>query len=103
VALNFTGQTGGLKNPIEHLAFASISEHLNYLNRLTERRAQELYLKRKKPRCYHFWLSPPARFLGTYFGQGGWLDGFAGLVISTLTAYSAFLKYAKLKEVWKRE
>ncbi|MDI6849088.1 MAG: glycosyltransferase family 2 protein [Candidatus Saccharicenans sp.] len=102
VSLNFTGRAGRLKNPVEHLAFASISEHLNYLNRVTERRAQELYLKRKKARAYHFWLSPVARFLGIYFGKGGWLDGFAGLVISTLAAYSVFLKYAKLKEVWKK-
>lgn len=102
VSLNFTGKTGRLKNPVEHLAFASISEHLTYLDRVTDRRAQELYLKRKKARCYHFWLSPAARFLRTYFGKGGWLDGFAGLVISALAAYSVFLKYAKLKEVWKK-
>lgn len=102
VSLNFSGKTARLKQPVEHWAFASISEHLNHLNRVTERRAQELYLKKKKTRFYHLWFAPVARFLGTYLGKGGWLDGFPGLVISMLAAYSVFLKYAKLKEVWKK-
>lgn len=102
VSFNFSGQTGRLKNPVEHLAFTSIAEHLNYLNRISSRRAQEMYLKGKRTRFYHLWLWPPLRFLRTYFGRGGWLDGFAGLVISMLAAYGVFLKYAKLKEVWKK-
>ncbi|MGB9893111.1 MAG: glycosyltransferase family 2 protein, partial [Candidatus Saccharicenans sp.] len=102
VSLNFSGRVKGLKHPVEHLAFASISEHVNYLNRISERRAQELYLKRKKSRFYHFCLFPGLKFFYTYFLKGGWLDGLAGLVISALSAYAVFLKYAKLKEVWKK-
>jgi len=102
VSLNFSGKVKDIKYPIEHLAFASISEHVSYLNRISERRAQELYLKRKKARCYHFCLEPCLKFFNIYFLKGGWLDGFAGLVISALSAYGVFLKYAKLKEVWKK-
>ncbi|MGQ9800494.1 MAG: glycosyltransferase family 2 protein [Candidatus Saccharicenans sp.] len=102
VTFNFSGQAGRLKNPVEHLAFSSIAEHLNYLNRISGRRAQEMYLKGKKARFYHLWLWPFFRFFGIYFGRGGWLDGFPGLVISMLAAYGLFLKYAKLKEVWKK-
>ncbi|MGB4704309.1 MAG: glycosyltransferase family 2 protein [Candidatus Saccharicenans sp.] len=102
VFLNFSGRRVKLKNHLEHLAFSSISEHVGYLNRLSERRARELYLKRKKARFYHFCLSPVFRFLKIYLLKGGWLDGFPGLVISVLSAYSVFLKFAKLKEVWKK-
>jgi glycosyltransferase involved in cell wall biosynthesis len=102
VFLKFSGKVRNLKNPVEHLAFDSISEHLSYLNRLSQRQAQELYLRRKKARFYHFCFLPCSKFFSKYFFKGGWLDGYPGLVISGLSAYSVFLKYAKLKEVWKK-
>ncbi len=102
VYLKFSGKVIKLKPPMEHLAFSSISEHVNYLNRVSERRAQELYARRKKSRFYHLCLLPIFRFFSTYFLKGGWLDGCAGLVISVLSGYSVFLKYAKLKEIWKK-
>lgn len=102
VFLNFSGKIKKLKNPIEHLAFSSVSEQVLYLNRLSERRAQELYVRRKRAHFYHLSFWPLARFFSTYFFKIGFLDGYAGLVISTMSAYSVFLRYAKLKEIWKK-
>jgi len=102
VFLKFSGKIKRLRYPLEHLPFGSISEHVAYLNRLSERRAQQLYSRRKKARLYHFWFFPMLRFLRTYFLKAGWLDGYAGLVISAMSAYSVFLRYAKLKEIWKK-
>lgn len=102
VFLNFSGKAKKLRHPIEHLAFSSISEHILYLNRLTGHRAQELYARRKKARFYHFYLLPFLKFFSTYFLKFGFLDGYAGLVISAMSAYSVFLRYAKLKEIWRK-
>lgn len=96
------GRIKKFKNYLEHKAFSSISEHVQYVNRLSERRARELYSRKKKTRFYHLWLLPGFVFLRNYFLRLGWLDGFAGLVISLMAGYSVFLKYAKLKEIWKK-
>jgi len=42
---------------------------------------------------------PPFRFLRMYVAQGGVRDGYPGLVLCLLSAYSVFLKYAK---AWER-
>lgn len=102
VFLKFSGKIKKLRYPVEHLAFSSLSDHVIYLNRLSERRAQQLYSRRKKARLYHFCFLPMLRFFRTYFLKAGWLDGYPGLVISTMSAYSVFLRYAKLKEIWKK-
>ena len=47
-------------------------------------------------------LLPAARFLKSYVLKGGFLDGFAGLVISVFNGYAIFVRYAKLREIWKK-
>jgi len=96
------GKVKKFHSPLEHLSFSSISEHVQYLNRLSERRARELYARKKKARFYQLWFSPVFVFLKYYFFRLGWLDGFPGLVISALSGYTVFLKYAKLKEIWRK-
>jgi hypothetical protein len=44
-------------------------------------------------------LHPPLAFLRNYFARGGWRDGSAGFIISSLNAYYVFLKFAKLWEL----
>ncbi|MGB9764881.1 MAG: glycosyltransferase family 2 protein [Candidatus Saccharicenans sp.] len=102
IFLDFSGRAKKLKSPVEHLGFSSISEQVIHINRIAERRAQELYARKKKTRLDHLFFWPAAKFLYVYLLKLGFLDGFAGLVISTLSAYSVFLKFAKLKEIWKK-
>lgn len=102
VFVEVEGRIKKFKSHLEHLAFSSISEHVQYLNRLAERRARELYARKKKTRFYHLWFSPVFVFFKNYFLKLGWLDGFPGLVISALSGYTVFLKYAKLKEIWRK-
>jgi hypothetical protein len=45
---------------------------------------------------------PFFRFVRAYFWKLGFLDGFPGLVISVLTAHAVFVRYAKLREIWKK-
>ena len=40
----------------------------------------------------------PAAFLRSYILRRGFMDGMAGFILSVMSAYSVFLKYAKLWE-----
>ena len=48
-------------------------------------------------------LRPPARFLKQYVLQGGFRDGVEGGILCTVSAFGVFLKYAKLREIARRE
>ena len=91
-----------LKGDIDHFTYRNISDHVARINRFSELGAQKLYARRKKSRWYHLVFLPPARFLKSYFFKAGLLDGFPGLVISTLNGYAVFIRYAKLREIWKK-
>jgi len=43
--------------------------------------------------------SIPVRFIRDYFFKLGFLDGYYGFVICSLSAWASFVKYLKLKEL----
>ncbi|MEW5902628.1 MAG: glycosyltransferase family 2 protein, partial [Acidobacteriota bacterium] len=96
------GRVEKLRSPIHHFTYRDIHEHLARINRFSDLGAQKLYAQKKKCRWYHLTLLPGLRFVRAYVWKLGFLDGFAGLVISVLTSYAAFVRYAKLREIWKK-
>lgn len=96
------GRMGKLHGSIHHFTYRNIHEHLARINTFSDLGAQKLYARKKKARWYHLLLLPSYRFARAYFWKRGFLDGFSGLVISVLTGYAVFVRYAKLKEIWKR-
>lgn len=96
------GKIKKLKGPVHHFTYRNIGEHLSRINRFSDLGAQKLYAQRKKCRFYHLLFLPVFRFFKAYVFERGFLDGFAGLVISVLTGYAIFVRYAKLKEIWKK-
>jgi len=100
--LVFTGKVKKLKNPIYHFSYKNIEEHLSRINKYSSLGARKLYENGKKARWYHFIFYPLCRFLKSYIFKLGFLDGFAGFVISVLNGYYIFTRYAKLKEIWKK-
>jgi hypothetical protein len=91
-----------LKGPIHHFTYRNIADHLERINKFSDLGAQKLYGQKKKCRWYHLVFLPPARFFRAYLLKLGFLDGFPGLVISMLTSYAVFVRYAKLREIWKK-
>jgi len=100
--LVFQGPLRKLNGPIHHFTYRNIADHLARINRFSDLGAQKLYASGRKSRCYHLLCLPFLRFLRAYLWRGGILDGFAGLVISVLTGYALFVRYAKLREIWKK-
>ena len=97
-----TGRIAKLKNPIHHFTYRNIHEHLARINTFSDLGAHKLYAQKKKTRWHHLFLLPFVRFVRAYIWKRGFLDGFAGLVISVLTGYALFVRYAKLREIWKK-
>jgi len=100
--LAFDGRAGKLRGSIHHFTYRNIQEHLARINNFSDLGAQKLYARKKKARWYHLVLLPFFRFVRAYFWKRGFLDGFPGLVISVLTGYAVFVRYAKLGEIWKK-
>ncbi len=100
--LIFKGKVKKLKYSIHHFTYRNIEEHLNQINKYSSLGARKLYVKRKRAKLYHFIFFPFFRFIKSYVFKLGFLDGFPGLVISVLNGYYIFLRYVKLKEIWKK-
>jgi len=100
--LAVAGEVRRLRGDIHHLTYRSIAEHLARINQFSDLGAQKLYAAKKKCRWHHLVVLPATRFLKSYLLKGGLLDGFAGLVISVFNGYAIFVRYAKLREIWKK-
>lgn len=96
------GEIRRLRGDILHLTYRNIADHLTRINVFSDLGAQKLYAQGKKGRLGHLLLVPPGRFIKSYLLRLGFLDGFAGLVIAVLNSYSIFVRYAKLREIWKK-
>ena len=90
------GEVRNLDGDILHYSFDSISDHLRTLDSFTEIGAEEI-IKRGKPVSV---LAPFTHGFWTFFRtlviKRGFLDGFAGVVVSVLSGVHAFVKYAKV-------
>jgi glycosyltransferase involved in cell wall biosynthesis len=96
------GQLKKLRGVILHFTYQNIGEHLTQINKFSDLGAQKLFSQSKKCRWYHLCVLPFSRFFKSYVLRLGILDGFPGLVISVLNGYSIFVRYAKLREIWKK-
>jgi hypothetical protein len=95
------GRIGSLKNPMLHYTFRSFEQYLPKIQAFTSLAAQEEFKKGKRTGLLSLLLYPPMRFLKTYALRGGIFDGIPGILIAWLSAYSIYLKHAKLWELQK--
>lgn len=98
-----TGKVGRLENKLLHDTFENFEQYMRKFDRYTTLAAHDRAKRTPTVRWHHLTLRPTARFVRQYFLKLGILDGRTGLVISSLAAYSVFMKYAKLWEIRERE
>ena len=96
------GRTEKLKGSLHHFTYRDIRDHLERINQFSTLGAKKLFARNKKCRWYHLVLYPISRFVKSYILKRGFLDGFPGLVISIFNGYAIFVRYAKLREIWKK-
>lgn len=84
-----------LQGDIYHYSFDSISDHLKTIDSFTEIGADELVRKNKPVTIFSPLTHASWTFLKLYIFKRGFLDGFAGLVVSVLSYMHVFVKYSK--------
>ncbi len=92
---------GYLKGDLLHYSYYSIEEHYQQTERFSEIIAKALFQAGKKVSLMKLVLSPVAKFFHSYFFQLGVLDGYYGFVICRISAYATYLKYSKLRKLWR--
>ncbi|MBK8498291.1 MAG: glycosyltransferase family 2 protein [Flavobacteriales bacterium] len=90
-------RTRHLKGDIRHYSYYTIADHYKQVDYFTTIAAKALASKGKRAGFVKLWVSPVAKFIGSYFVQLGFLDGSHGFTIARISAYATHLKYAKLK------
>ena len=84
-----------LKGDIYHFSFDSISDHLKTIDSFTEIGADELVRKNKPVTIFSPLTHASWTFVKLYLVKRGFLDGFAGLIVSVLSYMHVFIKYSK--------
>jgi hypothetical protein len=92
------GKTGRCRHFILHPPYRDIAHHIAVVNQDSTVRAGELFERGVKVTTPGIFLRSAGAFLSSYIYRKGFLDGYAGFVISLLTGYHTFLAYSKLLE-----
>jgi (heptosyl)LPS beta-1,4-glucosyltransferase len=93
------GSVETLSGELLHYTSESLSDHGRRMDSYTTLAAEYLHQHGKRVRALDLFILPLAAFVRTYLFKQGFRDGMQGLIIAMFTAYSVFLKYAK---VWEK-
>lgn len=93
------GKLGRLKNDLYHYTDPNIKHYYDKFNSYTSLAANMLNQKGKKAKLSDLIIRPIFLFFKMYFLRLGFLDGYAGLILSVFSANYVFTKYAKLWEL----
>lgn len=89
-----------LKGDLLHFSIDSIEQHVNKINYYTNIEALEAFKENKQVGFSEWVVSSFFKFFKIYFLKLGFLDGLHGFLIASFSAYSKFLKYSKLKQLY---
>lgn len=90
-----------LKGDLLHYSYYSISEHIEQINTFSGIVANTYYRQHRTASYLNILFHPVWRLFRDYIIKLGFLDGFYGLVISVNSAHETFLKYVKLRNLYK--
>lgn len=91
-----------LKGNLLHYSFPSISHHVKTLNSYSEVASKDLVENRATVLfVVHILLNPLYTFFNKFFLRLGFLDGYYGFIICSLSAFANFLKYTKAYQIRK--
>jgi glycosyltransferase involved in cell wall biosynthesis len=103
IEMNDESQQTYLKGNILHYSYDSISSHIDQTNKFTTIAAKEAFSEGKRSSIFKPTTRGVLKFIRDYFFKRGFLDGRYGLIICSINALSAFLKYAKIKELQNKK
>jgi glycosyltransferase involved in cell wall biosynthesis len=97
------GEAGYLKEAMLHYPYKDLEEYWKKFHRYAWLSAMELRRQGRRGGLPALVLRPPARFLRMYILQMGFLDGAHGLLLSGLSAFQVYTKYARLWELTRED
>ncbi|MCK5005576.1 MAG: glycosyltransferase family 2 protein, partial [Candidatus Aminicenantes bacterium] len=98
-----SGKVGKLVEKFEHYTYWNYFQIMKKYEMYTTWAAEDMRDKGVKPSFLNLAFTPSWRFFRHYILQRGFLDGKAGLIVSGLSMYYVFLKYAKLWKMTRTE
>jgi glycosyltransferase involved in cell wall biosynthesis len=99
IKMNDYAVVAKLKGDLLHFSYYSIQQHLNQINSFTEIAAKEGVAKGKNTSLVVIVFKVIWKFKRDYFFKLGFLDGYYGFVVCAMSAYTAFVKYLKMREI----
>ncbi|MDD0852564.1 glycosyltransferase family 2 protein [Halobacteriovorax sp. GB3] len=99
IIMNEGSTTQYLRGDLLHYSYDSITDHVNQTNKFTTIAAKAAYSQGKRSSAFKIVSRPILKFLKDYFLKKGFLDGQYGLIICSINALYALLKYSKIKEL----
>jgi glycosyltransferase involved in cell wall biosynthesis len=90
------GRVENLEHHILHFGMTTISKQLENVDRYARYQADELKKRGKRFHGYELILRPPAIFFYYYFWKLGFLAGYRGFLVASISATTDFWSHAKL-------
>ena len=97
-----TEKVGIINGCLYHHTYDDINGYLEKFNRYTSEAAEEYRKKEKRKSFILFFLNSYFMFIKMYIFKLGFLDGYEGYLLAKLSSLYVFIKYAKLKELNRR-
>lgn len=91
-----------LQGDILHYSYHSINQHVSQLNYFTDIGARMAFEQNKRSGNCKILFSPVIKFFKSYIVRRGFLDGYYGFIVCAISSFASFLKYVKLKELYRK-
>ncbi len=88
-----------LTGDLLHYSYSTVTEHVAQQNRFSSMAANSYFQKGRRSSLLRILFAPPYKFWRDYLFMRGFLHGYYGLVLCTVSACSVFMKYVKLYEL----
>lgn len=88
-----------LNGDILHYTYYSLQEHLSQVNYFTDILAKANYEDGKRSNLLKIIGGGAFKFFKDFVLKKGFLDGYHGFLIASISAFATFIKYAKLKRI----
>jgi glycosyltransferase involved in cell wall biosynthesis len=85
-----------LNGELLHYPYRDLPHHVMKIAKYARWAADDLRARGRRPTPLDVLIRPFWRFVRDYFIYSGWRDGLAGFVVSVVSAFSVFCKYATL-------
>lgn len=101
--IEVNGRIGTFRNEMFHFTVFDISTAIQKQIKYALLSGEFLNVKNKKPSKIRTIIKFPYEFVRSYFIQLNFLNGYQGFVWSLLAAFSSFVKYAKLIDIYQNK